>query len=100
MYVGPGRTNAEFGRKYTDSLSAIHLGSVSKTCNRYAYLIDCVSKRNLVYLQLFCHVSTAYCHLHERHLKEKPYAPPADPHKIIKAVEWMDEEVVDSMTDK
>lgn len=49
---------------------------------------------------MFCHVSTAYCHLHERHLKEKAYAPPADPYKIIKAVEWMDEEVVDSMTDK
>lgn len=49
---------------------------------------------------MFCHVSTAYCHLHERHLKEKAYAPPADPNKIIKAVEWMDDEVVDSMTDK
>lgn len=49
---------------------------------------------------MFCHVSTAYCHLHERHLEEKAYPPPADPNKIIKAVEWMDEEVVDSMTDK
>lgn len=51
-------------------------------------------------LQMFCHVSTAYCHLHERHLKEKAYPPPADPNKIIKAIEWMDEEIVDSMTDK
>lgn len=33
-------------------------------------------------------------------LKEKPYPPPADPHKIIKCVEWMDDEVVESMTDK
>lgn len=29
---------------------------------------------------------------------EKPYAPPADPHKIIKSIEWLDDEVVDAMT--
>lgn len=49
---------------------------------------------------MFCHVSTAYCHLHERHLAEKPYDPPHDPHKVIKSVEWLDEKVVDAMTKK
>lgn len=29
---------------------------------------------------------------------EKPYAPPANPHKIIKSIEWLDEEIVDAMT--
>ena len=33
-------------------------------------------------------------------LGEKPYPPPADPHKIIKTVEWMEDDVVEAMTDK
>jgi fatty acyl-CoA reductase len=51
-------------------------------------------------LELFAHISTAYCHLEEKLLGEKPYPPPADPHKIIKCVEWMDDDVVEAMTDK
>ncbi|XP_015432153.1 PREDICTED: putative fatty acyl-CoA reductase CG5065 [Dufourea novaeangliae] len=51
-------------------------------------------------LKLFAHISTAYCHLEEKVLKEIPYPPPADPHKIIKCVEWMDDDVVEAMTDK
>lgn len=31
---------------------------------------------------------------------EKAYTPPADPHKIISAVEALDEEVVHAMTKK
>ncbi|KAK2580056.1 hypothetical protein KPH14_012340 [Odynerus spinipes] len=51
-------------------------------------------------LLFFGHISTAYCHLEEKLLEEKPYPPPADPHKIIKCVEWMDDDVVESITDK
>lgn len=51
-------------------------------------------------LLLFCHVSTAYCHLHERMLYEKPYPPPTSPDNVIKTVEWMDDEVIESITDK
>ncbi|XP_077299873.1 fatty acyl-CoA reductase 1-like [Arctopsyche grandis] len=51
-------------------------------------------------LELYVHVSTAYCHLHEKLLLEKPYPPPADPNKMISCVEWMDDEVVNSMTEK
>ncbi|KAL7291031.1 hypothetical protein TKK_0015169 [Trichogramma kaykai] len=51
-------------------------------------------------LELFAHISTAYCHLEEKVLREKPYPPPADPHKIIKCVEWMEDDVVEAMTDK
>ncbi|XP_034827897.1 putative fatty acyl-CoA reductase CG5065 [Maniola hyperantus] len=51
-------------------------------------------------LKLFTHISTAYCHLHEKLLEERPYPPPADPHKIIDAVEWMDEETIATITPK
>ncbi len=50
--------------------------------------------------QLFGHVSTAYCHLNEPVLEERPYPPPADPHNIIKCMEWMSDEVAESMTKK
>lgn len=51
-------------------------------------------------LMAFVHVSTAYCHLHERVLYEKAYPPPADPDTVIKAVEWLDEETVNTITKK
>ncbi|XP_055628468.1 putative fatty acyl-CoA reductase CG5065 [Toxorhynchites rutilus septentrionalis] len=51
-------------------------------------------------LDMFGYVSTSYCHLNEKLLLEKPYAPPADPHKVIKAVEWLEDEVVEGMTSK
>ncbi|KAL1502675.1 hypothetical protein ABEB36_007788 [Hypothenemus hampei] len=51
-------------------------------------------------LQVFAHVSTAYCHLNERILYEKPYPPPADPHKVIKTVEWLPDEIIDQITPK
>ncbi|PSN41792.1 putative fatty acyl-CoA reductase [Blattella germanica] len=50
------------------------------------------------HLDAFLHISTAYCHLKERVLYEKIYPPPADPHKIIQCVEWLDDEVVNAMT--
>ncbi|XP_066144968.1 putative fatty acyl-CoA reductase CG5065 [Euwallacea fornicatus] len=49
-------------------------------------------------LLCFVHVSTAYCHLNERILYEKPYPPPADPHKVIKTVEWLNEDIIGAMT--
>ncbi|XP_060808997.1 putative fatty acyl-CoA reductase CG5065 [Amyelois transitella] len=51
-------------------------------------------------LQLFVHISTAYCHLHETLLEEKPYPPPADPHQIIEAIEWMDDDTINTLTPK
>ncbi|XP_037902545.1 putative fatty acyl-CoA reductase CG5065 [Hermetia illucens] len=51
-------------------------------------------------LELFTYVSTAYCHLHIKHLVEQPYAPPADPHKVIAAMEWMSDDVVASIQKK
>ncbi|CAG9767775.1 unnamed protein product [Ceutorhynchus assimilis] len=51
-------------------------------------------------LLCFIHVSTAYCHLSERILYEIPYPPPADPHKVIQAVEWLSDDIIDSITPK
>jgi alcohol-forming fatty acyl-CoA reductase len=50
--------------------------------------------------QMFGYMSTAYCHLHESFLLEKPYDPPADPHKIIKSVELLHEDEVELMAAK
>lgn len=33
-------------------------------------------------------------------MEEKLYPPPADPHKVIQCIEWMDDEIVDIITDK
>lgn len=46
------------------------------------------------------YVSTAYCHLKEALLKEKLYSPPADPHEIIKCAEYMEEAIMEQMTQK
>uniref|UniRef100_A0A1Y1MBE1 Fatty acyl-CoA reductase n=2 Tax=Photinus pyralis TaxID=7054 RepID=A0A1Y1MBE1_PHOPY len=62
------------------------------------YMLDLAKEcKNLI---VFNHVSTAYCHLKEKVLYERAYPPPADPHMIIKLVEWMDERVIDSITDR
>nr|CAD7433814.1 unnamed protein product [Timema monikensis] len=51
-------------------------------------------------LELFMHISTAYCHLQEKILYEKMYNPPADPHSIIKCMESVDDDVAEAMTKK
>ncbi|TGZ57659.1 Fatty acyl-CoA reductase [Temnothorax longispinosus] len=56
--------------------------------------------KEMKHLILFVHISTAYCHLEEKVLGERTYPPPADPHQVIKCVEWMDDDVVEAMTDK
>ncbi|KAI4502943.1 hypothetical protein M0802_001987 [Mischocyttarus mexicanus] len=53
--------------------------------------------KNLIF---FGYIGTSYCHLDEKLLEEKFYPPPADPDKVIKYVEWMDEEVVMAITKK
>ncbi|XP_061392598.1 fatty acyl-CoA reductase 1-like [Musca vetustissima] len=40
-------------------------------------------------LSLFWYVSTTYCHVHIKHLYEKPYDPPADPHSMISLCEML-----------
>lgn len=49
---------------------------------------------------MFGYMSTSYCHLNESFLLEKPYDPPADPHKIIKSVELLHEDEVELLAKK
>lgn len=51
-------------------------------------------------LELFGYVGTAYCHLNEKLLLEKEYEPPTDPYKTISAAEWLDEDVLNTITKK
>lgn len=51
-------------------------------------------------LEAFLHISTAYCQVKEKVLYEKLYPPPADPYKIIKCAEWLEDDVLNAMTQK
>ncbi|XP_054266767.1 putative fatty acyl-CoA reductase CG5065 isoform X1 [Macrosteles quadrilineatus] len=55
---------------------------------------------NMPKLEAFVHVSTAYCNCDRSEVHEVVYAPPADPEKIMQLVESLDEDILDSMTDK
>uniref|UniRef100_A0A8D8YXS6 Fatty acyl-CoA reductase n=1 Tax=Cacopsylla melanoneura TaxID=428564 RepID=A0A8D8YXS6_9HEMI len=46
-------------------------------------------------MEVFVHISTAYCHLEQKVLYEKPYPPPTDPTKLIAKLEAMTEEAVE-----
>lgn len=52
--------------------------------------------RDCKHLQLFCHISTAYCHLDQKYLLEKPYLPPFDPYALMKLVSEPHDEKVTS----
>lgn len=49
-------------------------------------------------LEAFVHVSTAYCNCDRNHVEELVYPPTLQPQKLIDAVEWMDEEMMDKLT--
>ncbi|XP_054090510.1 fatty acyl-CoA reductase 1 [Zeugodacus cucurbitae] len=51
-------------------------------------------------LDLFAYVSTAYCHLHIKTLYEKPYDPPANPHQVMQACEWLTDDEVSTIEKK
>nr|CAD7396895.1 unnamed protein product [Timema poppensis] len=53
-----------------------------------------------VWNQALVHVSTAYCNCNRQEIGELVYPPPADPDKIIQCVEWMDEELLNTITPK
>ncbi|XP_069759271.1 fatty acyl-CoA reductase 1 isoform X4 [Narcine bancroftii] len=51
-------------------------------------------------LEVFLHVSTAYAHCNRKHIEEVIYPPPVDPKKLIEALEWMDDDLVQDITRK
>lgn len=89
----------EYARHKTHAWTVQNIQETWRKWNRFK--CSCISGCHATWLdfsQLFCYVSTSYCHLQEKMLMEKPYPPPADPHKIIKSVEFLDDDVVNAMT--
>ncbi|KAL5006269.1 hypothetical protein ScPMuIL_015075 [Solemya velum] len=54
--------------------------------------------RNFKKLEVFLHVSTAYANCDRPFIEETIYPPPVDPQKLIDALEWMDDDMVNSIT--
>jgi fatty acyl-CoA reductase len=50
--------------------------------------------------QALVHVSTAYANCDKDEIAEMIYPPPADPHKLMECVDWMDEELLKGITKK
>lgn len=57
----------------------------------------CHSMRNL---EALIHVSTAYCNCDRFEVKEEIYETPYNPDSIIQAMEWMDDDLVNTLTPK
>ena len=51
-------------------------------------------------LKAFVHLSTAFCYPDKEELDEKVYEPSADPHDVMKLVQWLDESTIDLITPK
>ncbi|XP_075237430.1 putative fatty acyl-CoA reductase CG5065 [Lycorma delicatula] len=49
-------------------------------------------------LKAFIHLSTAFCHCEYEILEEAVYPSPANPHDIIRAVQWMDPTTLEMIT--
>jgi fatty acyl-CoA reductase len=50
--------------------------------------------------QALVHVSTAYCNCNRQEVRELVYAPPADPEKIMQCVDWMEDDLLATITPK
>uniref|UniRef100_A0A8D8LSN1 Fatty acyl-CoA reductase n=1 Tax=Cacopsylla melanoneura TaxID=428564 RepID=A0A8D8LSN1_9HEMI len=49
-------------------------------------------------LVAFIHFSTAFCHPEQEVLEEKLYPSPVNPHDVMRAMEWMDDETIKALT--
>lgn len=54
--------------------------------------------KNFKNLEVFVHVSTAYANCDRPYIEEVVYPTPVDPQKLIDALEWMDDDMLDSIT--
>jgi len=52
------------------------------------------------HLEVFLHVSTAYANCDRQYIEEMVYPSPVEPQKVIDAIEWMDDEMIDAVTPK
>jgi len=56
--------------------------------------------RKMHRLDALVHVSTAYANCDKDEIGEMVYPPPTDPHKLMDCVDWMDEDLLNSITSK
>ncbi|KAK9886421.1 hypothetical protein WA026_016701 [Henosepilachna vigintioctopunctata] len=56
--------------------------------------------KKMANLEALIHVSTAYCNCNRDEVKEVVYSPPLGPNQVTSLVECLDEELVDTLTDK
>lgn len=50
------------------------------------------------HLQVFVHLSTAFCHVDQEELGETVYDSPHDPDDIMRLTQWMDERSIELIT--
>ena len=53
---------------------------------------------NFKMLEVFVHVSTAYANCDQPFIEEKVYSPSVEPQKLIDAMEWMNDDMIDVLT--
>ncbi|KAB7507713.1 putative fatty acyl-CoA reductase [Armadillidium nasatum] len=56
--------------------------------------------KKMTNLKAFVHVSTAYGNCHLPNIDEKLYAPPMESSKLIQLTEWLDDDMLESLTNK
>lgn len=56
--------------------------------------------RKMKKLKAFVHLSTAFCYADKEELDEKVYESSADPHDVMRLVQWLDESAIDLITPK
>ena len=52
----------------------------------------------LIFIQALVHVSTAYANCEKEEIEEMIYPPPCDPYKLMQSVEWMEDDIVETIT--
>jgi len=56
--------------------------------------------KEMKHLEVFVHLSTAFCHVDKEELGERTYDSPDDPYDIMRLVQWLDDESIDLITPK
>ncbi|XP_015175385.1 PREDICTED: putative fatty acyl-CoA reductase CG5065 [Polistes dominula] len=56
--------------------------------------------RDMKNLEIFLHLSTAFCHVDQVELGERVYDSPDDPQDVIRLVQWLNDETIDLITPK
>ncbi len=75
--------------------------------NRIAVNVNIVGTKKVIelskklkFLEVFVHVSTAFANCDKKFITEEVFKPPVMPDRIIEAVEWLDESILDMLNDK